>query len=149
MNPKIFAIALAIMPAVSYAADIASINFKSIKDDLRAYYFAKPENAEIKTQFDTLSQDEQKRMAEMQAAMAKGDVKKMIGKTGGMERYNLEKKIDSDIKKELYLIISGMGLKYELIYDSSESETVIFAKSQVDDITTTVKQAVIELGKKK
>jgi hypothetical protein len=149
MDPKIFAIALAITPVASFATDIASINFKSVKEDLREYYFAKPQNTDIKAQFDESSLNEKKRMSEVQAAMANGDIKKIIGKSNGMDRYNLEKKIDSDLKKELYIIISGLGLKYELIYDSSEADTVIYAKSQVDDITTTVKQAVIELGKKK
>jgi hypothetical protein len=36
-----------------------------------------------------------------------------------------------------------------LIYDSSDSEAVIYAKTQVDDITTTVKQALIDIGQKK
>ncbi len=89
----------------------------------------------------------------MQATIAEGksaiDIKKMIPKSGSMDRFQLDRKIDADLKKELYIIITGLGLKYELIYDASDAETVIYAKSQVDDITTTVKQAIIELGKKK
>lgn len=47
------------------------------------------------------------------------------------------------------MIVTRLGLKYELIYGSSDSETVIYAKSQVDDITITVKQAIIDLRQKK
>ena len=62
---------------------------------------------------------------------------------------DVEREINAALRKELYLIVSGLGLKYELIYDASNSDAVIYAKSQVDDITTTVKQALIEIAKKK
>jgi hypothetical protein len=153
MKSIILVIALLLSPAAAVAADIASVNFKSIKDDLRVYYFAKPENAEIKASFLNATQDEKKHMDEVQAAFAEGkgtvDLKKMMPKGGGQERYQLERKIDADLKKELYLIVTGLELKYELIYDSSDAEAVIYAKTQIDDITPTVKQALIELGKKK
>ena len=35
-------------------------------------------------------------------------------------------------------------MEYELIYDASDTDAVIYAKSQVDDVTTIVKQAIIE-----
>ena len=65
----------------------------------------------------------------MQATIAEGksaiDIKKMMPKSGGADRFQLERKIDADLKKELYLIVTGLGLKYELIYDASDTETVI------------------------
>lgn len=153
MKSLILIIAFALSSIAAIAADIASVNFKAIKDDLREYYFSKPENAEIKASFLSASQDEKKRLEEMQAAMIEGkgavDIKKMISKGGGQERYQLERKIDADLKKEIYLIVTGLGLKYELIYDSSDTDAVIYAKSQVDDITTTVRQAIIDLSRAK
>jgi Skp family chaperone for outer membrane proteins len=153
MKSKLFAIALTLLPVVGNAAEIASVNFKAIKDDLREYYFAKPENAEIKEKFTSAVREEKAFQDDMQKKIMDGnkpiDIRSAIPKGGMSERYQLEKKIDGEIKKELYLIVVGLGLKYELIYDSSDSETVLYAKSQVDDITTTVKQAIIELGKKK
>ncbi len=153
MKSLILALTFILTATASFAADIASVNFKAIKDDLREYYFAKPENTEIKNKYSSATQEEKKRLDEMQATIAEGksaiDIKKMIPKSGSMDRFQLDRKIDADLKKELYIIITGLGLKYELIYDASDAETVIYAKSQVDDITTTVKQAIIELGKKK
>jgi muramoyltetrapeptide carboxypeptidase LdcA involved in peptidoglycan recycling len=153
MKSLILIIAFILSSVAAVAADIASVNFKAIKDDLREYYFSKPENAEIKASFLSATEDEKKRMEDVQAAMTEGkgsvDLKKMMPKRGGVERYQLERKIDADLKKELYLIVTSLGLKYELIYDASDSETIIYAKSQVDDITTIVKQAIIELGRAK
>ncbi|MBC7948325.1 MAG: hypothetical protein H7Y42_10630 [Chitinophagaceae bacterium] len=153
MKSLILTLALILSPVATMASDIASVNFKAIKDDLREYYFSKPENAEIKASFLSASADEKKRMEDMQAALTEGkgsvDIKKMMPKGGGQERFQLERKIDADLKKELYLIVTKLGLKYELIYDSSDTDAVIYAKSQVDDITTTVKQAIIELGRAK
>ena len=59
------------------------------------------------------------------------------------------RKINADLRKELYVLISGLGLKYELIYHASSTETIIFSKSQVDDVTTTVRQAIVDLQRRK
>ena len=152
MKTKLIAFALLILPVASYAADIASVNFNAIKDDLREYYFTKAENAEIKESLNVASAEDKKRSDDLQAAMAEGktaiEIKRILPKSGSHERYQLERKLDSDLKKELYRIILNLGLKYELVYDASNSETVIYAKSQVDDVTAIVKQAIIELTKK-
>lgn len=152
MKSKLFAIAFTLLPILGHSAEIASVNFKAIKDDLREYYFEKPENAEIKEKFNSAVLEEKAFQDEMQKKIMDGgktiDIRSALAKSGMPERYKLEKKIDGEIKKELYLIVTGLGLKYELIYDSSDSETVIYAKSQVDDITTTVKQAIIDLRHK-
>lgn len=153
MKSATLALAFILCTTATFAADIASVNFKAIKDDLREYYFTKPENAATKDGYLKASQEEKKRMEEMQATLAEGksaiDIKKMVPKPGSTDRYQLERKIDADLKKELYLIISALGLKYELIYDASDAETIIYAKTQVEDITTTVKQAIIDLEKQK
>ena len=154
MKPILFAIALAIIPAMAISADIASVNYKAVREDLREYYFSKPENAKFKAQYTSAVSDEiafhekmrkeirdGQKPTDMQVAMMQGGMNSSI-------RFQLDRKIDSDIKKELYLIIAGLGLKYELIYDSSEYGTVIYATSQIDDITTTVKQAIIDLRQK-
>ena len=153
MKSKLLAIALIFLPVAINAAEIASVNFKAIKEDLREYYFAKPENIEIKEKFSAAVREEKAFQEDMQKKLIDGkkpiDIRSAMPKGGAPERYQLEKKIDAEIKKELYLIVTKLGLKYELIYDSSDSETVIYAKSQVDDITTTVRQAIIDLGQKK
>ena len=90
---------------------------------------------------------------EVQAGMAKGkgsiDIAKMIPKGNPAGRFEVEREIEANLKKELYLIIKDLGLKYELIYDASDVGAIIYAKSQIDDITNTVKQAFIELREKK
>lgn len=132
-------------------ADIASVNFKGIKDELRAYYFAKAQNAEQKAKFEAAVQEEEKQMEELQKSLRSGnkpDFDTLAAKKFGVSRFELERKLNADLKQELYLLISGLGLKYELIYDSSDSEAIIFAKSQIDDITPTVKQAIIDAQKK-
>lgn len=154
MKFLLLALALALNPLACSAADIASVNFKAIKDDLRDYYFSKPENAAIKQQFQAATLEEKKKTEGMQKAIAEGKspidmATAMKAGLGAADRYQLERKIDADLKKELYLIVSSLGLKYELIYDASDAATIIFAKSQVDDVTTTVKQAIIDLGQKK
>ncbi|CAM2768650.1 hypothetical protein [Rariglobus hedericola] len=135
------------------AADIASVNFGAIKEELRGYYFAKPENAEVKERFDAAVKTEKAYQDELQKKLMDGnkpiDLRAAMPKAGGMDRYHLERKIDAALKAELYLIIGGLGLKYELIYDSSSADSIIYAKSQVDDVTTLVKQAIIDLSKKK
>ena len=140
-------------PLAISAAEIASVNFKAIKEDLRGYYFSKPENSEIKEKFEAAVREEKAFQEEMQKKLMDGkkpiDIRSAMPKGGFSDRFQLEKKIDAEIKKELYLIVKGLGLKYELIYDLSDSESVIYAKSQVDDITTTVKQAIINLQQKK
>lgn len=139
-------------PLAACAAEIASVNFDAIKEGLRQYYFAKPENSEIKERFASAIRNEKAFQEEMQKKLMDGtkpiDLRSAMPKGGVPERYQLEKKIDTEIKKELYLIVVGLGLQYEFIYDSSDSEAVIYAKGPVDDITTTVKQAIIDLQKK-
>jgi len=153
MKLKLLAIVLMLSPLAINATEIASVNFKAIKEDLREYYFAKPENSEIKEKFESAVLEEKAIQDEMQKKIMDGkktiDIKSAMPKGGGFHRFQLEKKIDAEIKKELYLIVTGLGLRYELIYDSSDAETIIYAKSQVDDITTTVKQAIIDLQQKK
>ena len=153
MKSKLLAITLALFPVAGCAAEIASVNFKALKEDLREYYFAKPENVEIKEEFNSAVREENTFREDIQKKFLDGekpvDIKTMMSKGGRPELYLLEMKIDVEIKKELYIIITRLGLKYELIYDSSDSEAIIFAKSQVDDITTTVKQAIIDLRQKK
>ena len=153
MKSKLLAIVLMLSPLAINATEIASVNFRAIKEDLREYYFAKPENLEIKEKFESAVRQEKAFHEELQKKLIDGkkpiDIRSAMPKGGVPERFQLEKKIDTEIKKELYLIVTGLGLKYELIYDSSDSETIIYAKSQVDDITTTVKQAIIDLQQKK
>lgn len=153
MKSKLLAIAFALFPVASHAADIASVNFKALQEDLRGYYFSKPENAGIKEKFNAAARDEAAFQEDIQKKIMNGkdpiDMRTAMPKGGFPERFQLEKKIDADIKKELYLIVSKLGLKYEFIYDSSDAGAVIYAKSQVDDITTTVRQAVIDLQQKK
>ena len=139
------------LPALS--ADIASVNFNAIKDSLRQYYLSKPENAEINERFKKADLEEKRMREEVQAGMAKGkgsiDIAKMIPKGNPAARFEVEREIEANLKKELYLIIKDLGLKYELIYDASDVGAIIYAKSQIDDITNTVKQAFIELREKK
>lgn len=153
MKPQLIALLFAFSPAAVFAADIASVNFNAVKDDLREYYFAKPENAEIRDKFKAATESEKSLHAQIEENLRSGDkpidFRSLMPKGGAMDRFDVERKINAALRKELYLIVSGLGLKYELIYDSSDSDAVIYAKSQVDDITTTVKQAVIELAKKK
>ena len=156
MKSLLAAIALSLFPVATYAGDVASVNFKAIKDDLREYYFSRPENAETKEKFQTAVQAEKKQMEEMQKKVLSGgkaidlkEMKALMPSMGAEGRYELERKLDTSLKKELYLIVSGLGLKYELIYDASSAETIIFAKSQVDDVTSAVRQAIIDLGQKK
>jgi hypothetical protein len=153
MKSKLLAVLIAIFPMATLAADIASVNFKALREDLREYYFSKPENAATRDSFKAATESEKKFHEEIQQKIEKGkgpiDIRSALPKKGVMDRFDLERKIDSDLKKELFRIVSGLGLKYELIYDASDPEAIIYAKSQVDDITTTVRQAIIELGNKK
>jgi hypothetical protein len=153
MKSKLFAILLAIFPLTAFGADIASVNFNALKDALREYYFSKPENADLKERFNAAEEVEKKFESDIQDKIAKGDkpvdFRAAMPPKGMMGRFELERKIDADLKKELYLIISELGLKYDLIYDASETGAVIYAKAQVDDVTTLVKQKIIDLGKKK
>lgn len=153
MKSKLLAVLIAISPLATMAADIASVNFKAIKDDLREYYFSKPENAAVRDSYKTATEADKKFQEEIQQKIEQGkepiDIRSAIPKRGMLDRIELDRKLDSDLRKELYRIVSGLGLKYELIYDASDTETIIYAKSQVDDLTTTVKQAIIDLGKKK
>ncbi len=153
MKFKLLALFLAISPMTAFAADIASVNFKAIADDLREYYFSKPENSEVKEQYNAAREAEKKFQNDIQEQVKNGDkpidLRSAMPPKGMMNRFELDRKIDADLKKELYRIISDLGLKYELIYDASETGAIIYAKAQVDDVTTIVKQKIIDLGKKK
>ncbi len=148
----LLALIFALLPALTHAGDIASVNVKAIEDDLRAYYLSKPENAELKVKFEDAKLAEKKQQEAVQKALIEGkkpfDMKSMM-RPGGMDRYQLERNIDKDLNKELYLIVSKMGRDYDFIYDSSSAETIIYAKKQVVDLTIEVKQAIIDLQKKK
>lgn len=141
---------LCLSSLVALAADIASVNFDAIKDDLREYYFTKPENAAVKKEYDASAQQEERHMKDMEKMVTGGkplDLKS-VG-VGAASHYKLKRQIEGELKKELYRLISGLGLKYELIYDASNAETIIYAKSQVDDVTTIVRQAIVDLAAKK
>jgi len=145
-------LAILLSPLAAFPADIASVNFDAIKDSLRQYYLAKPQNAEIKERLEKASREEKRMMEEVQAGISKGkgslDIAKIFPKGSPTERFEVEREVDMKVKEELYLIIKELGLKYELIYDASKAGTIIYAKSQIDDLTTTVKQAIIERGAK-
>ncbi|NOX99626.1 MAG: hypothetical protein GXP30_07845 [Verrucomicrobia bacterium] len=148
---KLLALLFALLPAVSHAGDIASVNVKAIKDDLRAYYLSKPENAELKVKFEDAKVAEKKQQEAVQKALIEGEKPfdmKSVMKLGGMDRYQLERNLDKDLNRELYLIVSKMGNDYDFIYDSSSAETIIYAKKQVVDLTIAVKQAIFDLGGK-
>lgn len=153
MKAKLLAILLAFGSVSAFAADIASVNVKSIEDELRKYYLSKPENAELKKRYALATEAEKKRDEEMAERLKDGgksfDITSLVPKfTGAMDQYELEREIEAGLRKELYLIVSGLGLKYELIYDTSAPGAIIYAKSQVDDLTTVVRQAIIDLEKK-
>lgn len=148
---KLLALLFALLPAVSHAGDIASVNVKAIKDDLRAYYLSKPENAELKVKFEDAKVAEKKQQEAVQKALIEGEKPfdmKSVMKLGGMDRYQLERNLDKDLNRELYLIVSKMGNDYDFIYDSSSAEMIIYAKKQVVDLTIAVKQAIFDLGGK-
>jgi hypothetical protein len=153
MKSKLIAILFVLSPGMGLAADIASVNFDAIKDDLREIYLAKPENTKLRENYKTARESEKSFHAQIEEKLKAGDkpidFRSLMPKGGTLDRFQMEREIDSALKKELYLIVSGLGLKYELIYDSSDSGAVIYAKSQVDDVTTLVKQAIIDQGKKK
>ena len=137
----------------AYSADIASVNFDAIKADLREYYFSKPENAEAKKDFEASVQEEKNYMEQIEKRVMEGnktlDLTKMTPPGMSRSRYAVERQLNVELKKELYQLVSGLGLKYDLIYDSSNTDAIIFAKSQVDDVTTTVRQALLDLAKKR
>ena len=154
MKTVLFIASLLILPLTVYPSGIASVNFKSIKGDLRDYYFSKPGNKEIKERFETAVQEEEKfheqihkRMMEGQAPIDFEAVMSM-GSSGGPERYKLERKIDADLRRELYLIVRELNLEYDLIYDASDAEAIIFAKRPADDLTAIIRQAIIDHQRK-
>src|SRR5690554_1881764 len=100
---------LTLLNLTTFAAEVASLNFDAIKDDFREYYFSKPENAAIQKQFDAAVQEENRFQEDLQKQFMEGgqsiNWKSMASEAGGMGRFQLERKIDSDLKKELYLIV--------------------------------------------
>lgn len=140
------------LPAAAFAGAVASVNFKALNDDLRDYYLAKPENAALREQFDASVADEKAQSEAVMTAVAEGKTQLDLRKTmeSGLKsasRFELRRKIDAALKKELYRIISDMGLAYEVIYDSSNSDAILFAKTGVDDITVLVRQALAKAEK--
>lgn len=148
MKSLLLIICLLVLPITGYSSGIASVNFKLIKEDLREYYFSKPGKSEIKEKFETALRQEEQFQEEIQKRIMEGkslvDLEAVMSMGGGLDRYQLERKIDADLRKELYLIVSEMGLDYELIYDASDSGAIIYAKRPVDDLTTIIRQAIIE-----
>ncbi len=153
MRSLVFAVILSFSSFAAFAAEVASVNFDAIKDDLRKYYLAKPENAKLKKQLEEAAKEEKKQMENMQKMMRENtksiDLSEIMAMGEAASRFELENEMDADLKKELYVIISGLGLKYDLIYDSSDTEAIIYSKTQINDVTPAVKQAIIDFQKKK
>jgi hypothetical protein len=150
MKTLLIALALAVSQLTAEPADIASVNFDAIKNDLQEYYLAKPENAELKKAFDASAEAEKRQMDAMQKSILNGG-KPSLDLMSAMpgRHFEMQRKLEADLKKELYKIVSRLGLKYELIYDASDADSIIYAKSSVEDVTTPVKQAIIDLQEKK
>ena len=145
-------VALLVLPVTGSSGGNASVNFEALKDHLMAYYFSDPANADLKSQLETAVREEEKFNSELQKKIKEGspiDIPSLEPMSGEKSRYMLERRIESDLRKELYFIVSGLGLEYDFIYDASDSEAIIFAKSPVDDLTTIVKQAILDHLSKK
>ena len=145
-------IALIVLPVAGYPSGNASVNFEALKEHLMACYFSNPENAEIQKQFQAAVQAEEKYHAEITKSISEGiplDIEAPIAVAGASGRYEIERRIDGDLRKELYLIVSSLGLEYDFIYDASDSDAIIYAKAPVDDLTTIVKQAILDRLKEK
>jgi len=151
MKSLFLAISLLILPIAGHPSEIASVNFNSIKEALREYYFSKPDNSEIKESFETAVREEEEFHEEIQRRMAKGkglaDLEAAMSTSGRQGRYQIERRIDTHLRKELYLIIKELDLEYDLIYDASDTESTIYAKRPVDDLTALVRQAIIDRAK--
>ena len=149
----IIAALIALLGSPGYPSEIASVNFKALKEPLMAYYFSDPENAEMEKRFKAAASEEEKVQEEIQRSLVEGkgplDFQALGSKMGAQGIYEMERQIEADLRKELYRIVSGLGLEFDFIFDSSELDSVIFAKRSVQDLTTLVKQAIFDLQAKK
>lgn len=144
---------LALLGPTGYPSEIASVNFKAIKEPLMAYYFSHPENAEMEARYEAAASEEKKVQEEIQRSLTEGkgaiDFQALGSKMGAQKIYELERLIEAELRKELYRIVSGLGLEFDFIFDSSELDSVIYAKSSVQDLTALVKQAIFDLQAKR
>ena len=140
-------------PCAGFSAEIATVTLSSIKDELRDYLFSKPGNAELKKQYEEAEVEKNRFMEEMQKKVMRGESPVDLtdrGLAGVMiNPFELEQKVDALMKKELYLIVSDMGLEYYFIVDDSATDAVIFAKGPVANLTPILRQKIYDLGREK
>lgn len=143
---------LLFLPLLSSAGEIASVNFKAIEDDLRTWYLSLPANSELKDRYLEASEGEKRRQEMLQKSMAKAkeegkkaDLSEYFAANSSAAGYRFKQELEVNLKKQLFLIVEEMGLEYDFIYDSSESDPVIYAKEGIDDITPLLRQHILLL----
>ena len=91
MRTILVVLAVCLLHSAALAADIASVNFNAIKDDLRAYYLSKPENAERKKAFEAAVAAESNRMEEIQKKIKGNQALDIVSMMpDGTSRYELD-----------------------------------------------------------
>ena len=142
---------LLILPNIAVSADIASVNFEAVKDLLIEYHLGKPENSEKKKIYHEAIEGEKAYQEQIQNSMKDGKMTIDISKFASnnfVDRYEIEKDLEKDLRLEIYKIIKDLGESYDFIYDSSNADVIFYSKSDIEDITQKIRQAILDKKKK-
>ena len=125
-------------------AQIASVNFEKIKPVLTEWAFSKPEHAELKERRDAMGKHDPLSLMRTDEQGNMVFSKRNLKQTAQMmSRFEVQKAVKDVLRRELILIIDGMGPGYALVLNSHEQNALLFSRMQIEDITQKVYQEIV------
>ena len=143
MKP-VCAIVLIIAAATCEAAELASLQFKKVEPLVQELVFSLPQYASLKKESDAIVEpdptsfmrtDENGRVFMDPTAMQQ--VSKM------KSRFDIDKRIQDAMRRELILVLDSMNLEYAIVVNADEPNGILYSMAEVEDVTQKVYQALV------
>ena len=144
------ALLLALASVTSEAADVASLGFTKVEPLLREWVFSQPQYAALKKESDAVAKFDP---AAMMNTDDKGqlvfDKAQMQQATRMMSRFDIDKKVQDAMRRELVLLVDNMDLDFGMIVNADEPNAVFYSELETEDITQKVYQELVRRLSKK
>jgi hypothetical protein len=151
MKKALLALFVTSITFYSYAETVAQVNIDKLSPLLKEYVFQK--DKKLKKQYleaTNYTKNALKHMNFGKDGKVSFNQKDMM-KLSSMDNFKITKKVDELVLRNLTIILSEINLNYDLIIKSNKSDSILFSKKAIKDITQIVYQEIakrLETNKK-
>ena len=151
MNPLLsLAIVLSLMfTSVASAQDdsvaVARIDYSEVEGLIEDVVLSQPENKKLGERFKARRAKSEELQKKMQEAIMKGEkINPMEASLGMMGESRVDKKVEQLCEKQLLEVIEKtVGDKYQIVFKSSYTSSLLYTKIAIDDITDLIRQELL------